>query len=67
MKIDDKAALVAAASATAASEAMAKGNSFYAAGNFDEAIVQYLKAITIEPKNPIARRNLTAVLYEQGD
>jgi tetratricopeptide (TPR) repeat protein len=85
----DKAAVAAAASAAAASEAMEKGNSFYAAGNFDEgkhfmgvlntrslmswitnfsiAIVQYLKAIAIEPTNPTARRNLTAVLYEQGD
>jgi hypothetical protein len=32
----DKVALAAAASATAAREAIEKGNNFYAAGNFEE-------------------------------
>ncbi|KAI5807222.1 hypothetical protein BZA77DRAFT_298443 [Pyronema omphalodes] len=59
----DKATAIAAANTAAASEAMQKATS----STRQESLTKYLTAITTEPTNLAARRNLTAVLYEQGD
>ena len=43
-----------------------KGNEFYKAGRFDQAEIQYRKAMEADPGNTVAIHNLANALYKQG-
>ncbi|GFO70442.1 hypothetical protein GMLC_40210 [Geomonas limicola] len=43
------------------------GNAYYEAGDRREAIRQYEKAVSLEPRNPMARNDLGSLYGEMGD
>ena len=61
------AAPPAASTASRALQHKEAGNALYKERKFDEALVEYKKALELEPENTLFLLNCTAVSFEKGD